>query len=645
MRKIYLNKISLAEAQQKLLNNFKDLRADKMLVEVADSIDRVTAEAVYARRSAPNYYASAMDGIAVNSNDLLDASERNPVSLKDGEEAVLVDTGDPIPAPFDAVVMIEEVNQLDDGTFLVEKGVPPWNNVRSIGESVVKGQLIIPINHKLSDYDIGGLLEAGVDKIKVYQRPKISIIPTGNELVEPSSDPESGQLVEFNSKMISASLTKWGASPNYFDILPDKKNLIKEKIISENKKSDLTIIIAGSSAGEEDYTFDILKELGDVLVHGVNIMPGKPFILAKIEGKPVIGLPGYPLSALFDNYLFVREIVYLLQGLKAPDLAQIEAEVRRKLPSEIGLEEFVRVNLTEIDNNLVAVPRGKGSASMESIIRAQGVMRIPENKEGLSPGDKSLVILTKEKSEIFNNLLLIGSHDLSLDLITNELKKRGANFSLSLQSVGSMAGLMALKRCECQLAGAHLLNPKDGEYNIDHIKRIFKEKDMALINLVYREQGFYVKKSNPKNIKSISDLIDNNISFINRQRGAGTRVLFDYLLDEKNISPDEINGYNQEEYTHIAAAVAVGQGSADVALGIESAANVVGVDFIPITEERYDLILAEKLLEDDRIKYLIETLRDSELQEKIRELGGYRTDDTGLITRLNSNKNRSDLDE
>lgn len=645
MRKIYLNKISLAEAQQKILNNFKNLRVDKEFIDVIDSIDRVTAEAVYASRSAPNYYASAMDGIAVNSNDLLDVSERNPVSLKEGEEAVLVDTGDPVPTQFDAVIMIEEVNQLDDGSFLVEKGVPPWNNVRSIGESVVKGQLIVPINHKLSDYDIGGLLEAGVNKVKVYQRPKIGIIPTGNELVDPSSDPETGQLVEFNSKMISASLTKWGASPNYLDILPDKKDVIKEKIINENKKNDLTIIIAGSSAGEEDYTFNILKELGDVLIHGVNIMPGKPFILAKIEGKPVIGLPGYPLSALFDNYLFVREIVYLLQGLKAPELAQIEAEVRRKIPSEIGLEEFLRVNLTEVDNKLIAVPRGKGSASMESIIRAQGVMRIPENKEGLSPGDKSPVILIKEKSEIFNNLLLIGSHDLSLDLITNELKKRGANFSLSLQSVGSMAGLMALKRSECQLAGAHLLNPKDGEYNIEHIKKIFKEKEMALINLVYREQGFYVKKSNPKNIKSISDLIDNNISFINRQRGAGTRVLFDYLLDKKNISPDEINGYNQEEYTHIAAAVAVGQGSADAALGIESAANVVGVDFIPITEERYDLILAEKFLEDERIKYLIETLLDPKLQEKIRELGGYRTDDTGIITRLNSNKNRSGLNE
>jgi len=335
---------------------------------------------------------------------------------------------------------------------------------------------------------------------------------------------------------------------------------------------------------------------------------------------------------LLNNNIFVRKLIYSLQGLKSPELPEIEAKVKRKVPSNIGLEEFLRVNLTEINDEIIAVPKKRGSAAMESIVKADGIIRISENKEGLSKNDKAPVILLEGKEKIKNNLSLIGSHDLSLDLIQDEIQKNMKDFYLNIQSVGSMAGLMALKRGECQLAGAHLLDPETGNYNLTHLKRIFKDKKMALITLVERQQGFYVKKGNPKNINSISDLLAKDISFINRQRGAGTRVLFDYLLNKNEIEPSEINGYEQEEFTHIAAAIAVGRGSADAALGIEAAAKATEVDFIPVTEERYDLILFEEDLQDKRIEYLISLLRNKETQKKIEKLGGYKTEKTGNIS-------------
>jgi putative molybdopterin biosynthesis protein len=271
---------------------------------------------------------------------------------------------------------------------------------------------------------------------------------------------------------------------------------------------------------------------------------------------------------------------------------------------------------------------------MESMLKADGILRITANKEGLHPGDKAPVMLLKDRNKIKKDLLLIGSHDLSLDLIKNEIKKRNYKFDLKLQTVGSMAGLTALRRNESDLAGAHLLDPESGEYNISYLKRFFKGQKLLLVNLVYREQGLYLKKGNPKNIKSIKDLTKSNINYINRQRGAGTRVLFDFLLKENNIKAEEISGYQKEEYTHIAAAAAVGRGSADAALGIRAAAEVMDVDFLPLAEEKYDLIIKENRLDDPRINKLIELINQAEIKTEIEKLGGYNCQETGKITKL-----------
>ncbi len=630
-RKIYLNKVSLEEAKEKYLKLFTGKYMPGEKIKVSEALGRVTAEPIFARRSAPGYFASAMDGIAVNAADTAGASERNPVILKRREQALTVDTGDLVPAGFNAVIKIEEVYETEEGNYRIEKGVTPWHNVRSPGESVVKGQMILPINHRLKAQDLGAILEAGIYEITVRKKPVIGIIPTGTELVPPDIEPEEGQLTEFNSVMLSSQLNNWEALTHTSDIIPDNYEEIKEKFTSEHENNDITVITAGSSAGKEDYTVKILQEMGEIIVHGINIMPGKPVILAIVDHKPVIGLPGYPIAALLNCWIFVQALIYNILGLNIPAFPCMEAELKRKLPSQVGLKEFIRVNMAEVEGKMIAVPGERGSAAMASLLKSDGIAVIPEQKEGFSPGTKVPVYIINEDKDISRNLLFSGSHDLTLDIIINILRERGINFDLRVQSTGSMGGLMALKRGEAHLAGAHLLDEKTGEYNISYIKKYLADKKMAVINLVYRRQGLFVKKGNPKKIESIRDLQREDIVFMNRQRGAGTRVLLDYWLKKEKINPDDIAGYEREEYTHIKAAAAVNNGSADTALGIKAAATALDLDFIPLLEECYDIILPEKLLADKRIKTIISIIKSDKFKKRVKDMGGYSTKNSGEV--------------
>lgn len=634
MRNIYLNKVPLEEAKEKYIKKFNSKTVASETVKVEKALNRVTAKPIRSTRSAPHFYASAMDGIAVKAENTAGASERYPVKLKAEKEAVWVDTGDPIPSGYNAVVKVEEINQKKDNILEIEKGVTPWENIRAIGESIVKEELILPKNYQISPYDIGGLLEAGLNRVEVRKRPEIGIIPTGSEIVPPDIEPQKGELPEFNSAMMKAYAEEWGGYGYVSEIIEDDYKTIKRKLKKQLKTNDITVIIAGSSAGEEDYTLKILQELGEVIVHGVNIMPGKPVILAEVEQKPVIGIPGYPLAALLNYNIFVKSLVYSLLGLTVPKIPQVKAKVKKKVTSHIGLKEFVRVNLAEIDNELTAVPRKRGSAAMKSLINADGIMPISQQKEGLKPGVKKNVYILKEKKKIRNNLLLMGSHDLSLDILRNHLQTQNKNYSLNFQSVGSLAGLISLKRRECHLAGSHLLDPESEQYNISYIKKHFPDRKMALLTLIHRKQGFIVKKGNPKNITDIDDFKQKDILFINRQRGSGTRVLFDYWLKKNNLSPADINGYDQEEYTHINAAAAVAHGRADTAMGILAAARALELDFVPLIKERYDLVLPAKLLDEPRIKMLQEIIKSKSFQSKVKKLGGYSTEASGQIIKL-----------
>jgi putative molybdopterin biosynthesis protein len=395
---------------------------------------------------------------------------------------------------------------------------------------------------------------------------------------------------------------------------------------------DLIIINAGASAGTEDFTVKILRDLGDVILHGVNIKPGKPVMLSWIKGKPVVGIPGYPVSAYITFCLFAKPLIYKWQGIEMEEPEIIKARISRQVASALGHEEFLRIKVGKVGDHFIATPVSRGAGVLMSLVRADGFVRIPAMSEGIGSGTEVDVELMRSAGDIENTIVCIGSHDNTLDILANILKKRYPRFSLSSAHVGSMGGLMALKKGEAHVAGTHLLDEATGEYNIPFVKRLLADKEIVLINLVYREQGLLVHKGNPSNIRGFEDLTRPDVVFVNRQAGSGTRLLTDKCLREYNISPEDIRGYEREEYTHMGVASAVLTGIADTGLAILASAKALHLDFIPVAKERYDLAIPRSLLETEMLTNLLSIIReDREFRSIVAKLGGYDVSDMGKV--------------
>ena len=635
-RKIYLKMQTLSDAQRIWREAFGSIRTGVEEIQTTEALGRVTAEPVFAQRSVPHYHGAAMDGIAVDAAKTFGANETSPIRLRIGQDAFPVDTGDPLPNGTNAVIMIENVFPVEGEENLVEIRQPayPWQHVRKVGEDIVAGELILPVNHMLRPADLGALLAASVTSVKVYRRPRVWIQPTGDELVSPldlkALDP--GQIVEFNGTIIASLVKTCYGEPILREIVPDKPESIRESILEACRSgADVVLINAGSSAGSEDYTVHIIEELGTVFVHGVTMMPGKPVILGEVKGKPVVGIPGYPVSAIIAFEQFVKPLLWNLQGLSAPEPPIVSAILARKVASKLGLEEFVRVVLGRVGGELVAVPIQRGAGLITSLTRADGIVRIPHNEEGFDAGRKVDVELLKPEYAIAHNIIMIGSHDNTIDVIASELKARDSRLHLSSSNVGSLSGLLALRKGHAHLAGSHLLDTSDGTYNFSFIEKYLRSVPVRLVELVKRQQGFMIAPGNPKNIKSIHDLKRSDVRFINRQAGAGTRILFDYELQQAGISPDQIAGYEQEEYTHMAVAVAILSGRADVGMGIYAAAKALGLEFIPIAQERYDLVIREDAFTDEKIRLLMDVIKSDRFRSIVRDLGGYDPSNSGSV--------------
>jgi putative molybdopterin biosynthesis protein len=661
---IYLENTPLDEALTRWVRRLDSEGVAKPIsgetIHVIDSLGRVTAEAVIAKISSPFYHSSAMDGYAVKFTDTFDATERIPKRLKVGEQAVYVDTGDPIPEGFNAVIMIEDVNviksqkspplnppltkggryrggnselqtQNDDYIEIISPATP-WQYVRVIGEDIMVTELILPENHRIRPVDIGAILAGGHVGVMVRRKPKVVIIPTGTEIVEPGTDLKKGDIIEYNSRILCSLIYEWGGGPVRFRIVPDRLEELKKAILEASDHGDLIVINAGASAGSEDFTARAINELGDVILHGVNIKPGKPVILGWVRGKPVLGIPGYPVSAYITFNLFARPLIYKWQGLEADEPEILKARISRQAASTLGQEEFLRVKVGKVGDNFIATPVSRGAGVLMSLVRADGFVRIPSMSEGIGAGTEINVELIRSKNDIENTIVCIGSHDNALDLLANVLKKRYPRFSLSSAHVGSMGGLLALKRGEAHMAGTHLLDEETGEYNITFIERLLSDKRIMLINLVYREQGLLVIKGNPKNIKGVEDLTKNDVVFVNRQSGAGTRLLIDKCLRELNINPRDIEGYEREEYTHMGVASAVLTGVADTGLAILASAKALDLGFIPVAKERYDIAIPREFFETEMLQLLIGIIReDAEFREMVTGLGGYDISDMGKV--------------
>jgi putative molybdopterin biosynthesis protein len=634
-RNVYVNNKPLKEAKELWLAALSEhgFFTKNCIEEIAvdDSLGRITAEPVIAKRSSPSYNAAAMDGIAVHFKHLTGASEASPIQLTD-DKFQPVNTGNAIPLGFNAVVMIEDVHQISQSEVELHGPATPWQHVRTIGEDIVATELIIPEGHTIRPIDQGAMLATGVVSVKVQRRPKAHVIPTGSELIQPENSPEPGQIIEFNSRILSGYLREWGAETSRGLPVSDDPELLKESLLKAAAENDLVVLNAGASAGTRDYSAKVLAEVGTVIVHGVAIKPGKPVILAMIGDTPAIGLPGYPVSALLTMRIFIRDILSIYLGQGAPVSETVTATLSRPVHSSMGVDQFVRITLGRVGDNLMATPSGKGAGAVMSLVRADGLLSIGAGKEGVGAGEKVDIELLRPQTEVDATLVCIGSHDNILDLLANQLYKKRPMIRISSAHVGSMGGIMAIKRGESHIAGCHLLDEATGEYNVSFIKRFLKDSPLQLINLCYREQGLIVAKGNPKNIQGFKDIATSGHTFINRQNGAGTRLLTDKILRDEDISPSAITGYDHEEYTHMSIAASVANGSVDAGLGIRAAANALELDFVPIAEERYDLIIPQPFISDPKVVTLLELIRnDNDFKNSVLGLGGYNLRDCGQV--------------
>jgi putative molybdopterin biosynthesis protein len=634
-RQYYLSDIPLPEALQK----FHDALAQAGALALAEAemlaLDqahgRVTASPVWAVRSSPHYDAAAMDGVAVRARETIGATETSPLRLIVGEQAVWVDTGDPMPLGFDAVIMIEVIHQVDQSTIEIQAPVAPYQHVRPLGEDIVATELVLPGSHLLRPQDLAACAAAGLTTVAVHKLPHVVVIPTGTELVPIGTEPKPGDIVEFNSLMLGAMIAEWGGRATRWPAIPDDYERLKQTILAAVAASNIVVVNAGSSAGSEDYTARAVADLGQLVVHGVAVRPGHPVVLGIVRQRPVVGIPGYPVSAALTCELFIKPLIEHKLGLPPYTRPKITAHISRKVLSPTGEDEYLRVRLGRVGTKMVATPIQRGAGVIMSLVRADGLVIIPRFSEGLDAGQEVTVELLRSPESLDGTIVAIGSHDLTLDLLASELRRGHPDLTLASSNVGSLGGLLALQRGESHLAGSHLLDETTGEYNLSFIRRYVPGRALVVVNLVHRIQGFIVPPGNPKSLTTLVDLTRDGITFVNRQRGSGTRVLLDYLLNQQGIAPAHIAGYEREEFTHLAVAAAVAGGRADVGLGVLSAARALGMDFVALQNEQYDLVIPREFYDSELLQPLLALIRSQALQQQVEALGGYDVSTMGEV--------------
>lgn len=656
---VYLHDIPLLEAKAHFDEALRKANLDGVLSNEIIPLDeyslgRILAGPIWAIKSSPHYHASAMDGFAIRAETTFGALPTSPLSLSLEEQAKYVDTGDALPPWANAVIPIENVESIDiDGNIATDERKPaqirirsavvPWSHVRPLGEDIVATQLVLPAGHELKPYDLGAVAASGHVSVLVAKKPRIGIIPTGTELVPMGAELRPGDILEYNSLVMAAQVRAMGAEPVRFEIVPDDFELICERVAAAAKTCDLILLNAGSSAGSEDFSSRVVEKLGELLVHGVAVRPGHPVILGILtiptnepdQGRqvPIIGVPGYPVSAALTVDIFVKPLIAKWLGRHTATLTRLPAFLTRKIVSPPGDDDYVRVVVGQVGEKMLAAPLSRGAGVISSLVRADGLVIIPRGIQGLEAGERVQVELMRSREEIDQTIFCIGSHDVILDLLAQFLSQKERRLVSS--NVGSQGGLVALRREEAHLAGSHLLDPETGEYNLRYIREYLPGLRVQVMGFVHREQGLMVKPGNPKEIKSLQDLTREDVTFINRQRGAGTRVLLDYHLKLLGINTTRVKGYDDEEYTHLGVAAAVSSGRADCGMGIPAAAQALELDFVPLFNERYDLIIPSHFAETELLRPLYDIITTQEFKRAVNRLPGYDTQIMGkLITEV-----------
>ncbi|MBR5291736.1 MAG: molybdopterin biosynthesis protein [Clostridia bacterium] len=626
----YLTNLPLEQARHDYIELLveKGMGSVPETIPVAEAGGRITAEAVYAGISAPHYAASAMDGIAVLAKDSFGATESTPVTLTAGQ-FIVVDTGDPIPEGCDAVIMVEDIVENTDGSVTIHSAAAPWQHIRQIGEDICAGEMIVGSYTELTPAAIGAMIAGGVGEVKVIKRPVVGIIPTGDEIIPPCPNPEPGQILEFNSAIFSSMLKAWGAEAVTYPIVPDKYDMILEALNKALDECDAVLLNAGSSAGRDDYSAKAIAQAGQVLYHGIAMKPGKPAILGCREDKPILGVPGYPVSGIIVIEELLRPIIDICMGRGKAACQTAEAVLTRPVVSGLKYQEFVRVRLGRVGDKLTASPLNRGSGVVSSFMKADGVLEVPQGLEGYEAGQKVNVRLLTDKARLDNTLVVIGSHDPLLDELGDMMHRQDRSMYMSSSHVGSMGGIMALKRGEAHAAGCHLLDSETGEYNLSFIRKYFPNGGVKLIRCVGRQQGLMVQKGNPLGLKGFADVAKDGVRYVNRQKGSGTRILADYLCTKENIDRSSVYGYDREELTHTSVAIQIASGSADAGMGIYSAAKLYDLDFLPVCIEEYDLLIPDFAYDTPMVRQMLDTMTSSEFKARLEVLGGYTLDGIG----------------
>lgn len=671
---MYLQDIPLPEAIERFKNALISAQIWGVLgVEQIpldeNALGRTLAEPVWAKLSSPHYHAAAMDGYAVRAEHTNGAMLTNPISLNIGAEAIYIDTGDPLPEWANAVIQVEEVEILDSqgnsitdarqpNAIRLRAAVTPWTNVRPMGEDLIATQLVLPAGEPLRAVDLGAAAASGNTHLVVARRPRVAILPTGSELVPIGSDPAPGEILEFNSLVLASQVNSWGGEATRLPITIDDIDRIREMVKEAAESYDLVLLCAGSSAGSEDYSAKVVLELGDLLVHGVAVRPGHPVILGMVNHKnhdtpmednpqvgqnyprqtPVIGIPGYPVSAALTGEIFVEPLIARWLGRREYEPPSLEAKLTRKVTSPAGDDDYIRVALGRVGGQLLAAPLARGAGVISSLVKADGIAILPRGSQGAPAGSTIQVNLIRSQAELEGSIFATGSHDVTLDIMAQFLSK--IHRRLTAANIGSIAGLVALNRGDAHMAGAHLLDPETGEYNISYVKQYIPGLPVSIVALVGRIQGLLVAKGNPKQILELSDLARQDVHFVNRQRGAGTRLLLDYHLDQLGIDKGLINGYHHEEYTHLAVGAAIASGRADCGLGIAAVTHALDIDFIPLFQERYDLVIPQEYIGNDLLAPMFDLFSMEEFRQTVANLPGYDIKPMGkLITEIQPNIN------
>jgi len=631
-RNIYLRTIPLEEAISRLVAELdRETLVGVERIGAEHAAGRITAEPVIARYSSPTYHSAAMDGIAVRAADTFAAREGSPVRLAPETDFVFVNTGHPLPAGFDAVVMIENV-VMDGETATIETPVAPFAYVRRIGEDIVATEMILPRHRRVSAYDVGALLSCGAFEIDVYERIRLRVIPTGDEVMDFTARPAPGpgQVVESNSMLLSALADEWGMGCTRVPPVRDDPDALAAALEAAlASDAHIVVIVAGSSAGSKDFTRATIERVGKVLVHGVAAMPGKPSLLGTARGKLIVGAPGYPVSSVVCFERLLYPLACWLSRTEPRRRPSVSAVLARNVTSRLGMVDFVRLAVGLVGDQYVALPLGRGAGSISTMTKAQAVTQLPMEAEGLEAGTPVVAELLVDAGELARTLVCVGSHDNTLDTLADLLMRRTPAIRLASSHVGSMGGLIALRNGSSMMAGSHLFDPPTGDYNFPFLDKYLPGFPVLVVNLAIRHQGLMVAPGNPKGIAGVADLARDDVRFLNRQRGAGTRILLDHHLAKNGIAPAQVQGYDREEHTHMAVAVNVFSGAADCGLGVFAAARALGLDFVPLARERYDLIIPAAHRDDPKILAVLEVVGSDAFKTQVRDLGGYETDWTG----------------